>query len=52
MKKQFYLKPEIYVINAEPEMLLAGSGELQGLSAEGNNDFGSSDLTETDEWEK
>lgn len=25
MKKQFYLKPEIYLINAEPEMLLAGS---------------------------
>lgn len=52
MKKQFYLKPEIYVINAEPEMLLAGSGdELQTLSAEGNNDFGSNDLTETNEWE-
>lgn len=46
MKKQIYLKPEIYVVNAEPEMLLAGSPIGNG------NRLGSSDTDVDDSWEE
>lgn len=40
MEKKIYQKPEVFVVNAEPEMLLAGS-----IRTEGNNPIGGANET-------